>query len=108
MLNAQAVLNETRRLLEDPQWNSHVTWIWGGTRDNHVVVVYRWVREPALRAYHRNVVELAQLFRPVDDEILAGIIADEIEEPGGASIHVPPEICEAVPDHLRPGLVWSI
>lgn len=107
MLNAKAVLNETRRLLEDPHRNSHVTWIWGGIRDDHVVVIYRWVREPALVAYHRDVVEFAELFDPVDEEILAAIMANEIEEPGKVSVNVPDEIRYAVPEDLQPGLHWE-
>ncbi len=85
-----------------------MAWIWGGTHDDDVIVFYRWLREPVLHAFHRNVVEHGQLFRPVDDDILADIIANEIEEPGGVRSDVPAGISNAVPSHLRPGLVWSL
>jgi hypothetical protein len=108
MLDPEAVLNETRRLIEEPERQSHVTWVWGGTRDNRVVVVYRWLRESALRAYHRDVIEYGRLFDPVDNAILAEIVANDIEEPAKASVDVPREVIDVVPEELRRGLVWAI
>lgn len=108
MLNAETVLKETRRLIENPERHSHVTWVWGGTRANSMVVVYRWSRESALRAYHRDVVEYGRLFDPVDEAIVAEVIANEIEEPAKVAVDVPEEIIDVVPEHLRSGLDWAI
>lgn len=108
MLDAEAVLHETRRLLEEPERQSHVSWIWGRALGQSVVVIYRWLREPGLRAYHRDVVDYSRLFDPVDEVILAEIVANEIEESGKVDIDVPQEIIDVVPQELRSKLHWAI
>lgn len=103
-----AVLHELRRLIEHTERDSHVAWVWGGTRGTSVIVVYRWMRESTLVGFHRDVVELGQLFEPVDELILAEIMAVEIEESGKRSVDVPEAIIDAVPVELRRRLDWMI
>lgn len=108
MSRAADVLDEIHRLLTRSELDTHVTWIWGGTAGDSVIVVYRWVRESTLTAYHRDVIEFGALFEPVDAAILAEVMAIEIEESGKIGVVVPDDIRAAVPPALRPGLVWAI
>lgn len=96
-----------RVLLTDPERRSHITWVWGGTSRRSVIVVYRWMREPRLLGFERDVEEYATLFDPIDSESMASILAVEVEEPGDRVHVVPGHVAAAVPAHLRGSVRWS-
>ena len=107
-ISADLVLERTRELLAAPERRSHITWVWGGTYRDSIVVVYRWLLEAGLCAYSRDMAEYAQLFDPVDETLLAEIASLEIEEPGKRPVHVDDAVRAIVPLHLQPGLSWDI
>ncbi|GAA3604584.1 hypothetical protein [Agrococcus terreus] len=108
VVRADEVVASMRMLLTDPERRSHIAWVWGGASGSSAIVVYRWLREPQLLGFERDVEEYATLFAPIDSDSMASILAVEIEEPGARARTVPEHVERAVPAHLRALVRWSI
>lgn len=107
-IDAERVFGEVERLaVASPE--PFFRWVWGGTDGDTLVAVFRWGTSKELLAKHWALREHATLFDPVDEEILAGIVFQELVEPGPLDRRpIPDRAARLVPTQWRDDVTWML